>query len=133
MNSANLLKAQLTYDSTTTSDSSISSAPSSNPFSYPPNTAVSRSDNSATSVTSLYDDRKQADRSAVVQAFADPAVAELMGKAARACKMKRDNSGTCWYASQVCLQQGFTDPNAMPMEECWVEIEGLPNNLSVER
>ncbi|PVH92532.1 hypothetical protein DM02DRAFT_619888 [Periconia macrospinosa] len=58
-------------------------APSSNPSSYLPNTGVSRSGNSATSVTSLYDDRKQADRTALVQAFGDPAVAELMERAAR--------------------------------------------------
>lgn len=79
------------------SDSSISSVPSSNLFSYSPNTGVSSSRNSATSVSSLYDDRKQADRSAVVQAFTDPAFAEsmeLMERTARACKVKRDNSGT---------------------------------------
>ncbi|PVH90166.1 hypothetical protein DM02DRAFT_665438 [Periconia macrospinosa] len=82
------------------SDSSISSAPSSNPSSYAPNTGISRSGNSATTDSSLYDDRKRADRTALVQALRDPAVAELMEKAARACKVKRDNSGTCWYASQ---------------------------------
>lgn len=56
---------------------------------YLPNTGVSRGGNSATSVTSLYDDRKQADRSAVMQALADPAVAGLMERTARACKVKR--------------------------------------------
>ncbi|PVH92415.1 hypothetical protein DM02DRAFT_662960 [Periconia macrospinosa] len=116
-----------------TSDSSISSAPSLNLFSYRPNTGASRSGNNTISNSSLYDDRKQADRTALVQAFGDPTVAELMGKAARACKMKRDNSGTCWYASRVGLQQEFTDPNTVAMAECRLEIESLPNNPSVER
>ncbi|PVH99084.1 hypothetical protein DM02DRAFT_656679 [Periconia macrospinosa] len=102
MNAANPLKPQLTYDSTMTSDSSISSASSSDPFSYRPNTGASRSSNSATSISPLYDDGNQADRTALVQALRDPAVAELMERAARACKVKRDNSGICWYASQVC-------------------------------
>lgn len=86
---------------------------------------VNRSGNSATSVTSLHDDRKQADRTALVQAFRDSAVAELMEKAARACKANRDNSDTCWYASQVCLQQRFTDSNTVAMAECRLEIEKL--------
>jgi hypothetical protein len=92
-----------TYASMMSSDSSILSSPSPTPSSYPSNTGVSRSGNSATSVSSLYDDRKQAHRSAVVQAFADPVVPELMEKAARACKVKRDNSGAYWYASQVMI------------------------------
>lgn len=132
MNTANPLKPQLTHASTMSSDGSIISSPSPTQSSCPPNTGVSRSGNSATSVSSLYDDRKQADRSAVVQAFADP-VGELMEKAARACKVKRNKGGTCWYASRVCLQLGFTDPNTVAMVECRLKIEGLPNRSSVER
>ncbi|PVH90501.1 hypothetical protein DM02DRAFT_437153 [Periconia macrospinosa] len=122
-----------TYDSTMASDSRISSAPSSNRSSYPPNTGISRSVNSATTDSSLYDDRKQADRAAVMQALTDPTVAKLMERAARACKVKRDNNGTNGYASHVCLQEGFTNPNTVAMAECRLEIEGLPNNPSVER
>lgn len=125
MNAANPLEPQLTYDSIMASNSGISSAPSSNSSSYPSNTGVSRSGNSATSVRSLHDDRKQADRTALVQAFRDPVVGELMEKAARACQVSRNNSDTCWYASQVCLQHGFTDSNTVAMAEYRLEIEKL--------
>lgn len=39
---------------------------------------------------------------------------------------------TYWYASQVCLQQGFTDSNTVAMAECRLEIEKLVEP-SVER
>ncbi|PVH93686.1 hypothetical protein DM02DRAFT_216410 [Periconia macrospinosa] len=90
------------------SNSSISSAPSSNSSSYPPNTGVSRSGNSATSVTSLYDDRKQANRSAVVQALADPAAVELLERTAWACKVQRNRNNTCWYAPTILIFNGVS-------------------------
>ena len=31
------------------------------------------------------------------------------------------------------LQRGFTDPDTVAMAECRLEIEDLPNDLSVER
>ena len=68
-----------------------------------------------------------------MQVLADPAVAELIKRAVRACKVKRSKSGTCQYASWVCLQQGFTDPNTVAMADCRLEIESLLNNPSAER
>ncbi|CAI6225596.1 unnamed protein product [Periconia digitata] len=82
MNTANPLKPQLTHTSTMSSDGSISLAASSDPSSYPPNTGTSRFGNSAASITSLYDDRKRAHKSAVVQALTDPALTKLMERTA---------------------------------------------------
>lgn len=78
------------------SDSSISSVPSLTPPSYSPNAGASRPSSSATSVSSSYDHRKQADGTAVMQALADPALAELvdlMERTATACQIKRDKNG----------------------------------------
>lgn len=96
MKSANPFEPQPTYASTMASDSSISSVPSLTPPSYSPNAGASRPSSSATSVSSSYDHRKQADGTAVMQALADPALAELVDlieRIATACQMKRDKNG----------------------------------------
>jgi hypothetical protein len=64
----------------------------------------------------LYDDRKQADRAAVVQAFADPVVVELMEKMAQSCKERRRKGGECWYASYDASHVRCKDANVATVE-----------------
>lgn len=95
---------QPTFDSTMASDTSASSSASR----YPPNSSASRvfgNIGMTISASSLYDEQKQVDRVAMLQAFADQATVELLQKMADSCKERRRKGGAlvCTIRFQVSL------------------------------